>query len=180
MAKLSKDDLLKKMGHYVLENGLSTASLRPLANAAGTSDRMLIYHFGSKEALIGEVLQALSQDFAKHLEQGLPNAAYQSNRVLLTDIIGVLRSDLFAPYIRIWLDIVASASFDNTAYRDTGHNVILFFIAWIEQRLPIGTANPRATATLMLTLIEGTHAMDAVGQSSVADTAIEAAFPDET
>lgn len=178
MAKLSKDDLLKKMGQHVLENGLSTASLRPLAKAAGTSDRMLIYHFGTKEALIGEVLQFLAEEFARHLEDGLPNATYTSNQSLLTDIISVLRNETFAPYIRIWLDIVASASFDNRAFRETGHNVILFFISWIESRVPSGTPDPRATATLMLTLLEGTHAMDAVGQSDIADAAARAAFPE--
>ena len=37
-------------------NGLASMALRPLAEAIGTSARMLIYHFGSKEALISEIL----------------------------------------------------------------------------------------------------------------------------
>ncbi len=41
---------------YVLAHGLVGLSLRPMAAALGTSDRMLIYHFGSKERLVGEVL----------------------------------------------------------------------------------------------------------------------------
>ena len=45
---------------YVLEHGLVDLSLRPLAAALGTSDRMLIYHFGSKERLVSAVL-ALAQ-----------------------------------------------------------------------------------------------------------------------
>src|SRR5690349_315476 len=40
---------------YVLEQGLVGLSLRPLAAALGTSDRMLIYHFGSKDALVTAV-----------------------------------------------------------------------------------------------------------------------------
>lgn len=42
---------------YVLEHGLIGLSLRPLAAALGTSDRMLIYRFGSKDVLVGEVLR---------------------------------------------------------------------------------------------------------------------------
>jgi AcrR family transcriptional regulator len=42
---------------YVLENGLIGLSLRPLAAALGTSDRMLIYRFGSKDVLVAEVLR---------------------------------------------------------------------------------------------------------------------------
>ena len=41
---------------HVLTNGLIGLSLRPLAAKLGTSDRMLLYHFGSKEALITEVV----------------------------------------------------------------------------------------------------------------------------
>lgn len=49
---MSKQTLLPKLAAHVLRHGLGSASLRPLAKAAGTSDRMLIYHFGSKDALV--------------------------------------------------------------------------------------------------------------------------------
>ena len=42
---------------YVLEHGLIGLSLRPLAAALGTSDRMLIYRFGNKDSLVAEVLR---------------------------------------------------------------------------------------------------------------------------
>lgn len=51
-----RDDLAEQATDYVLEHGLIGLSLRPLAAALGTSDRMLIYHFGSKDALIAEVI----------------------------------------------------------------------------------------------------------------------------
>lgn len=41
---------------HVLTDGLIGLSLRPLAAKLGTSDRMLLYHFGSKEALITAVV----------------------------------------------------------------------------------------------------------------------------
>lgn len=44
---------------YVLENGVSDVSLRPLAKALGTSARMLVYHFGSREGLMREVLAGI-------------------------------------------------------------------------------------------------------------------------
>jgi AcrR family transcriptional regulator len=42
---------------YVLAHGLIGLSLRPLAAQLGTSDRMLIYHFGSKDELVADVLR---------------------------------------------------------------------------------------------------------------------------
>lgn len=42
---------------YVLEHGLIGLSLRPLAAALGTSDRMLLYHFADKEDLESTVVR---------------------------------------------------------------------------------------------------------------------------
>src|SRR2546423_15548894 len=47
-----REDLVRAAGDYVLEHGLADLSLRPLARALGTSPRMLLYHFGSKEELV--------------------------------------------------------------------------------------------------------------------------------
>ena len=41
----------------MLEHGLIGLSLRPLAAALGTSDRMLLYHFASKDDLVATVLR---------------------------------------------------------------------------------------------------------------------------
>jgi AcrR family transcriptional regulator len=54
---LRRDELGEAACDYVLEHGVIGLSLRPLAAAIGTSDRMLIYHFGSREALIADVLE---------------------------------------------------------------------------------------------------------------------------
>ncbi len=53
-----RDELAEQATDYALEHGLIGLSLRPMAAAMGTSDRMLIYHFGSKDALIAAVLDA--------------------------------------------------------------------------------------------------------------------------
>jgi AcrR family transcriptional regulator len=38
-------EIIQRLTDYVLAEGLSAASLRPLAKAAGTSDRLLLYYF---------------------------------------------------------------------------------------------------------------------------------------
>ena len=53
-----RDEWAEQATDYALEHGLIGLSLRPLAAALGTSDRMLIYHFGSKDGLITAVLDA--------------------------------------------------------------------------------------------------------------------------
>jgi AcrR family transcriptional regulator len=52
-----RDRLLGLAVDYLTERGLGDISLRELAAALGTSHRMLIYHFGSKEGLYVEVIR---------------------------------------------------------------------------------------------------------------------------
>jgi AcrR family transcriptional regulator len=52
-----RTELLDKLLEYSATHGLSDVSLRPLARAVGSSPRMLLYFFGSKEGLVKEVHQ---------------------------------------------------------------------------------------------------------------------------
>ena len=59
---------------YALEHGLIGLSLRPLAAAIGTSDRMLLYHFSDKDDLVATVLR-VSTDRSVEEIRALPPAA---------------------------------------------------------------------------------------------------------
>src|SRR6185312_9456649 len=56
-----RERLLAAAVDYVAEHGVGELSLRPLAAALGTSHRMLIYHFGSKEGLLVEVVREVER-----------------------------------------------------------------------------------------------------------------------
>lgn len=46
---------------YVISHGAADLTLRPLAKALKTNARMLVYHFGSREALMREILAGLRE-----------------------------------------------------------------------------------------------------------------------
>lgn len=54
-----RDDLLHAAVEHFAEHGVHYKSLRGLAAAIGTSHRMLIYHFGSREGLLAGVVGAV-------------------------------------------------------------------------------------------------------------------------
>ena len=54
-------ELLEKIVDVLLAEGISELSLRPLAKSVGTSARLLIYHFGSKEKLLADALEQVRQ-----------------------------------------------------------------------------------------------------------------------
>ena len=52
-------ELLEQAIEYVVKHGLTGLSLRPLAKAIGSSPRVLLYYFGSKEALVAQMFAHL-------------------------------------------------------------------------------------------------------------------------
>jgi AcrR family transcriptional regulator len=58
-AREPRERLLAAVIDYVATHGFSDLSLREVAAAVGTSHRMLIYHFGSREGLLVAVVRAV-------------------------------------------------------------------------------------------------------------------------
>lgn len=64
-----QEQLLERAYDYVLEHGLAGMSLRPLADAIGSSPRVLLFLFGSKEALVRALLDRARRDETAMLER---------------------------------------------------------------------------------------------------------------
>jgi AcrR family transcriptional regulator len=61
MPDAARERLLAAAIEYVGAHGIGDVSLRTLAAALGTSHRMLIYHFGSKEGLLRAIVEELER-----------------------------------------------------------------------------------------------------------------------
>ncbi|MGZ4429079.1 MAG: TetR/AcrR family transcriptional regulator [Nocardioidaceae bacterium] len=62
-----RDDLAEAATDYALEHGLIDLSLRPMAAALGTSDRMLLYHFADKDDLVATMLRVANDRSVAYL-----------------------------------------------------------------------------------------------------------------
>jgi AcrR family transcriptional regulator len=58
---MPRDVLLDTVMAYAAEHGIADKSLREIAAAVGTSHRMLLYHFGSREGLLAAIVGAVEQ-----------------------------------------------------------------------------------------------------------------------
>jgi AcrR family transcriptional regulator len=101
-------ELLEKAYAYVLEHGVSELSLRPLASAVGSSPRVLLFLFGSKEELVRRLLARARQDELALLADHEP-----------TDLSGTVRlvwawlSDpAHAGLLRLWTEAYARSLTD--------------------------------------------------------------------
>ncbi len=68
-----REELAALATDYALDHGLIGLSLRPLAAAIGTSDRMLLYHFADKDDLVATVLR-ISNDRSVEAVRALPRS----------------------------------------------------------------------------------------------------------
>jgi AcrR family transcriptional regulator len=92
--------VLAKAAEYVLERGLAGLSLRPLAKALGTSTRMLLYDFASKEQLIHEILAEI-----RRREESLLEAEVHT----LDDVWRWIAAPEREPFLRLFFEIYVGA-----------------------------------------------------------------------
>lgn len=165
--RLSRETLLPLLAAHVLAHGLADASLRPLARAAGTSDRMLIYHFGSKEALVADLLDYLAGQFSAALDQGFPAERATSRQDCIARVLAVTDSAAFAPFMRVWWDIVSGCATGNTAFLGAAGAIMDQLLQWVVDHLPLDDPDPQAGARMVLTYIEGAQMLAAVGRGDI-------------
>lgn len=89
---------------YVLEHGLIGLSLRPLAAALGTSDRMVLYHFGSKDELVADVLRCSNDRAVARLVALPPSDGMQA---AVADLWAEVQSDPTDRCTRIYIQAAA-------------------------------------------------------------------------
>jgi AcrR family transcriptional regulator len=99
-----REELAEQATDYALDHGLIGLSLRPLAAAIGTSDRMLLYHFASKDDLVATVLRT-SNDRSVEAVRALPRS--RSVRTAVLDLWRVSTSEESARCHRTYVEAAA-------------------------------------------------------------------------
>ena len=103
MAHGRRDELLEAAYAYVCEHGLAEVSLRPLAAAVGSSPRVLLFLFGSKDGLIRALLARARTDELALLDRELPEGLAAAARVLWD----WLADERHRPVLRLWIEAYA-------------------------------------------------------------------------
>ena len=89
---------------YVQVEGLIGLSLRPLAAALGTSDRMVLYHFGTKDDLVAAVLRESNQRAVAHVAALPPSADL---RAAVVELWAAVRSPGIEACTRMYIEAAA-------------------------------------------------------------------------
>jgi AcrR family transcriptional regulator len=103
-----REKLLAAAVDVALDGGIADKSLRSIAAAAGTSHRMLIHHFGSREGLLVEVIRAVEARQRTALA-GLGAESGELSEELAGRFWKHLRSPDLAPQERLFFEVYGQA-----------------------------------------------------------------------
>jgi AcrR family transcriptional regulator len=160
--------LIERLADYVLEHGLIAASLRPLAKAARTSDRMLLYYFRDKSELISAVLGRVAERMTALLT-ARASLTPQPLDQLRPRLAAILLEDEVWPFMRLWLEIASRAAQGDPFYSSLGQQIGRGFLAW--GALQLESDEPEVDAARLLVTIEGMVLLKSIGLEAEARAA---------
>jgi AcrR family transcriptional regulator len=147
-------ELLDQTIHYAAQHGIASLSLRPLATALGTSSRMLVHYFGTKEALIGQALAAARPDIpavlAAHARAG-HSPARMAERLWRDLTTGGEQE----PRTRLLLEVMALALTQPQQYRQYAVDAVRAWLDPLSDALHAAGLTARAARTRATMLVSG-------------------------
>jgi AcrR family transcriptional regulator len=102
-----RDELLERAYQYALRHGLADLSLRPLAAAIGSSPRVLLFLFGSKDALVRALLNRARADEMTLLDGVRHDTAHGDLPTVVRAIWQWLADQRHQPLLTLWLEAYA-------------------------------------------------------------------------
>ena len=155
-----RGELLEAVAEYVLDNGVTSLTLRRVADSAGISHVTLQHHFGSREQLVNEIVDYLLDRTLIPQEaypEGTPNPDL-SMATRLRAMWAHITSPAGQRDIRLFLEVLLQGVFEESEYlpavvRSNTHRLDLITANTISLGCPEGEA--RAFATLFLGTIRG-------------------------
>jgi AcrR family transcriptional regulator len=104
-----RERLLAAVIQHIQQHGVADFSLREVAAAVGTSHRMLIYHFGSREGLLVAVVQAVEAAQRAFLDQLLASDASLSRIAAMRAMWRRLADPALWPNERLFYELYVQA-----------------------------------------------------------------------
>ena len=171
-----RERLLAGAIEHVSQHGVGEISLRGLAAALGTSHRMLLYHFGSREALLIEVIRAVEEQQREALRLILEQEADAPPAEIMRRMWARVADPALWPNERLFFEVYAQA------LQGSPHALPLLdgiVDAWVEPMAALvaperPAAEARAEARLAVAVVRGLLLdLLATGDREAVDAAME-------
>lgn len=156
-----REAVIEKLAEHMLEHGLAATSLRQLADAAGVSDRMLLYYFADKAEVLSVTLTRIAEMMADALVEALPEGESFSPADLLQRAAALTTQDEMRRFMRFWVEVVAAAARGEPAFAGIAAQIMQGWQTWVESRLILPPdTDRRAVALAIIATIDGLALID--------------------
>jgi len=149
----ARQQLLDAAIEYTAAHGISDLSLRTLATALGTSHRMLIFHFGSKEGLWLEIARTVDQRQREQM-RGFPPGPGQPLGEAMRAWWKLFSAPALWPHERLFFELYGQALHGHPHTAGFLDEFLGGVIAWLEPLVAAavagGVPEPLARAHLRL------------------------------
>jgi AcrR family transcriptional regulator len=165
--------IVERLAEHVLANGLSASSLRPLAKAAGTSDRMLLYYFADKAEMMTATLGLIATRIMAVMEVRKAPEPLPFGQ-LLPLLLDAIVDDEMWPFMRVWLEIASLSAQGDAFYRAVGEQLGRGFLAWGASQIAAPTDEQRQKEVVrLLVMAEGMVVLKSIGLGGDARAAFD-------
>jgi AcrR family transcriptional regulator len=173
-----RDELLERAYSYIRQHGLAELSLRPLAKAIGSSPRVLLFLFGSKDGLLRALIErARSEEL--DLLAGLDADAdiADTGRAVWRWLV----ADEHRPLLSLWTEAYARSLHDRTGpwagFARATVDDWLELLASVQPAAERASADAVAERTLVLAVLRGAMLdLLATGERERTSAAVERAL----
>jgi AcrR family transcriptional regulator len=149
-----REELIERALGYFLKHGLAGLSLRPLAGQIGSSARLLVYHFGSKDGLIAAVMDEVRIRTQKSFAASAAHASNGARNGVMRSFWAWITHPANLPYMRLLFEVQVLALQNPAVYARYLEGSSSSWLELIESSLPPSRSN-HATATLCAAVIDG-------------------------
>ena len=157
-----REELLELAYRYVLNHGLADMSLRPLAAAVGSSPRVLLFLFGSKDGLVRALLNRARTDelaLLARLRETSTDTGVTGLSTVTTEIWQWLTATEHRALLTLWVEAYARSLADpNGPWADFARATVedwLTLLAAAQQPSERRTRRGRARRSLALAVLRG-------------------------
>ena len=152
-------ELLERAYAYVLQHGLTSLSLRPLAHAIGSSPRVLLFLFGSKEGLVQALLARARTAQLEVLNQTPPTGSVEDFASVVRGVWQWLLDKQHRRMLALWLETYAQSLVEPSGpSADFARRTVDDWLELLAARQPAPLRRSRAGATergLALAVLRG-------------------------
>jgi len=156
----------------IMERGYAGTRMNDIAQRAGTSAALIVYHFGSLDGVLGEAVKSVEDDFFVHFDEQVRPDADAVERLRLTGRLAMDMGPAGSEWV-LWLEIWVRALRDESA-RELRAAMDRRFRDHVRRTIEAGVADgtfecsdPASSAVRLVALLDGLGVQGALGDPDV-------------